>query len=81
MEMAEYIASKKNKPKFTLNGYLFVFDKHSNQDPIIKFWRCERNNDCKACILTKDDVVIIEVNEYSHGASATSVEIATNKPV
>ena len=26
MEMAEYIVSKKSKPKFTHNGYLFVFD-------------------------------------------------------
>ena len=37
MEMAEYIVSKKSKPKFTHNGYLFVFDKHSKKDPIIKF--------------------------------------------
>ena len=25
-----------------------MFDKHSKKDPIIKFWRCKRKNDCKA---------------------------------
>ena len=53
MEMAEYIVRKKNKPKFTHNGYLFVIDKHSKKDPIVKFWRRERKNDSKACIYTK----------------------------
>ena len=76
MEMPEYIFSKKNKPKFTYNGYLLVFDKHGKKDPIIKFWRCEKNS-CKARIHTKDDVVIIEINEHSHDASASSVEIAS----
>ena len=37
MEMEEYIVSKKNKPKFTRNEYLLVFDKHSKKDPIISF--------------------------------------------
>ena len=79
MEMAEYIVSKKNKPKITRNGNLFVFDKQSKKDPIIKFWRCERKNNCKAGIQTKDDVVITEIYVHSRGASATSVEIATFK--
>ena len=42
MEMAGYYVSKKNKPKFTHNGYLFVVEKHSKKDPIVKFWRCEK---------------------------------------
>ena len=81
MEMAEYIVSKKNKPQFTHNGYLFIFDKLSKKDPIIKFWRCKRKNNCKARIRTKDDVVITEINEHSHGASAASVEIAAIKTI
>ena len=36
MEMAEYIASKKNKPKFTHKGYLFLFNKYNKKTPIIK---------------------------------------------
>ena len=79
MEMAEYIVSKKNKPKFTHNGYLFVLDKHSKEDHILKFWRCERKKECKARIYTKDDVVITEINEHSHSASVASVEIAAIK--
>ena len=55
-----------------------MFDEHGKKDPIIKFWRCEKNNG-KARIHTKDDVVIIEINERSHGASASSVEIAAIK--
>ena len=61
--------------KFIHNGYLIVFDKDCKKDPIIKFWRCERKYDCKACIHTKVDVVIANINEHSHGASAASVEI------
>ena len=49
------------------------------KDPIIKFWRCQRKNNCKARIHTKDDVVITEINEHSHSASAVSVEIAAIK--
>ena len=78
MEMVESIVSKKNKQKFTYNGYLFVFDNHS-KDSIIKFWQCERKNDCKARIHTKDNVVITEINEHLHGASASSVKVAAIK--
>ena len=42
MKMEEYLVSKKNKPKFTYNGYLLVFDKHRKKDPIMKLWQCER---------------------------------------
>ena len=49
------------------------------KNPVIKFWRCERKNDCKACIHTKDDVVITEINERSYSASTASVEIAAIK--
>ena len=38
-----------------------------------------KKNNCKARIHTKDDVVIIEINEHSHGASASGVEIAAIK--
>ena len=78
-EMAERILSKKNNPKFSHNGYLFVFDKHSKRDSVIKFWRCENKNECKARIHTSNNEVIKEKNEHSHGASAASVEVAAIK--
>ena len=53
-----------------------MFDNHSKKDPILKFWQCERKNNCKARIRTKDDVVITEINEHLHGVSASSVEVA-----
>ena len=56
-----------------------MFDNHSKKDPIIKFWQCERKNDCKVRIHTKDDVVITEINEHLHGALASSVEVAAIK--
>ena len=56
-----------------------MFDNHSKKDPIIKFRQCERKNDCKARIHTEDDVVITEINEHLHGASASSVEISAIK--
>ena len=56
-----------------------MFDKQSKKDPGIKFWRCERKNNCKARIHTKNDVVITEVNEHSHGASAARVKITAIK--
>ena len=56
-----------------------MFDNHSKKDPTVKFWQCERKTDCKARIHTKGDVVITEINEHSHGASASSVEIAAIK--
>ena len=77
--MTEHILSKRNNIKFTHNGYLFVFDKHSKKNPNIKFWRCENKNECKARIHTSDNVVIKKINEHSHGASAASVEVAAIK--
>ena len=56
-----------------------MFDNHSKKDPIIKFWLCERKNDCKACIHTTDDVVITKINEHLHGTSVSSVEISAIK--
>ena len=77
--MAEHIDTKRNKPKFHHNGYLFVFDKHSKTDPNTKFWRCEEKDYCKARIHTKENEVIAEINEHSHGASAANVEVAVIK--
>ena len=66
------ILSKRDNPKFSHNGYLFVFDKRSKKDTSIKFWRCENKNECKARIHTKYDEVTKELNHHSHGSSAAN---------
>ena len=73
------ILSKRDNPKFSHNGYLYVFDKRSKKDTSIKFWRCENKNECKARIHTKNDEVTKELNHHSHGSSAASVEVAEIK--
>ena len=74
--MIQDIQTKQQKQKFTHNGYLYVFDKHSKRDVSIKFWRCEKKNECKARLHTRNDRVVKELNEHSHGASAALVEVA-----
>ena len=77
--MAENILSKKSKPKFSHDGYIYVFDKCSKTNPSLKFWRCELKNECKDRIHTKNQEVVKLVNEHSHGASSVSVEVAKIK--
>ena len=77
--MTPDLHSKKDKPKFAHEGFLYVFDKKSKRDQSISFWRCERKNECKARIHTMNTEVIKEINEHSHGSSLASVEVALVK--
>lgn len=73
------ILSKREKPKFSQDGYLYVFDKFSKKDPTLMFWRCELKNECKGRIHTMNNEVVKVVNEHSHGPSAVGVEVAAIK--
>jgi len=44
--MAENLLSKRDKPKFSHERYLYVFDKPSKNDPLLLFWRSELKIEC-----------------------------------
>ena len=77
--MAEEILTKRGKEKFAHNGFLYVFDKTSEADNELKFWRCEQKNRCKARLHTKAGEVMRELNNHSHEASAAQLEGALVK--
>jgi len=39
--MVESLLSKRDKPQFSHDGYLYICDKCSRSDPSLLFWRCE----------------------------------------
>jgi len=77
--MAENSFSKRDKPKFSDDVYLYVYDKCSKSDPSLWFWRCELKNECKGRVHTKNKQVVKEVNEHCHCASAVGIEVACIK--
>ena len=77
--MAAKILSKRDKPKFSHDGYIYVLDKCSKSDPMVLFWRCELKNICKGRIHTKNNEVLKKVNEHCHSASAVEVKVACIK--
>lgn len=74
--MDRQILSTRGKPKFSSDGFIYVFDALSKNDDEIRFWRCERRGTCKARIHTKNGEIIKKVNLHSHDASAVDVEVA-----
>ena len=70
------IYTQRNKEKFFSDGYLYIFDKVSKKDSSLKFWRCERKDECKARLHTRDNVVIKELNQHSHSPCPSSMEVA-----
>jgi len=63
--MAENLSSR-HKPKFSHDGYLYVFDKRSNSDPLLLFWRCELKTIVKdGRIHSGNNEVLKKVNEHS----------------
>jgi len=77
--MAENRLSKRDKPKFSHDVYLYVYDKCSKSDPSLLFWRCELKNECKERVHTENNVVVKKINELCHCASAVDLEVACIK--
>jgi len=55
--MTENRLSKRDKPKLSHDGYLYVSDKCSKSNPSLLFWRCESKNECKGRVHTNNEVV------------------------
>ena len=70
------IQTQKGKPKFSHEGYLYVFDKASRRNESFQFWRCERKSECKARLHTLNEQVVRAINEHAHGSSPASVQVA-----
>ncbi|KAB0805304.1 hypothetical protein PPYR_02274 [Photinus pyralis] len=70
----ENIVSKRQKQKYSHQGFIYVFDRMSACGAKL-FWRCERKDDCKARIHTENGSVVKKVNDHSHDSSAARVEV------
>ena len=73
--METEILSRQGKAKFAVDGNMFVFDRVSSCGTK-KFWRCERRNECKVRIHTRDGIVLKTIHEHTHDSSAAKVEAA-----
>ena len=69
------ILSKRDREKFSHNGFLYVFDRESQSEVGVIFWRCERRRRCKARVHVKAGEVIREINIHTHEASAVHLEV------
>lgn len=70
------VNSKRNRPKFSDAGFLYVFDKLS-ADGSIRFWRCERKSeDCPARLHTgvDDQNVLRRMHEHNHDPNPVHIE-------
>ena len=73
------IETQRRKPKFSHNGFLFVFDKLT-KDGSKKMWRCDqKNRGCKARLHTDatNGNVLQEPGNHTHGSDAAGVEVAS----
>lgn len=68
------IVSKRQKEKFTSDGFIYIFDRMSACGSKI-FWRCERKDYCKARIHTQNGIVVKTINKHLHDSSAAKVEV------
>ena len=68
------IDSKRQKEKMMLDGFLYIFDKY-NSEHNIKFWRCERKEECRGRIHTDlNNNFLKMVNNHIHDANIAKVE-------
>lgn len=67
------INSKRQRRKYTEEGFIYIFDKMSSCGSKL-FWRCEQKDYCKARIHTQNGITIKKINEHSHDSSAAKVE-------
>ena len=74
------LLSKRKKEKLEINGFIYIFEKNNAIDTI-KFWRCERKNECRGRIHTDPDNNFIKtVTEHTHEA-ISMVEAKRNKQI
>ena len=60
--------SKRKKEKLEIDGFVYIFEKNNAIDTI-KFWRCERKNECRGRIHTDPDNNFLKiVTEHTHDA-------------
>lgn len=73
--MENKVVSSRGREKLTFDGYLYIYDRHSVCGTKI-FWRCERKDECKARIHTRDGIILKTINNHSHDSSAAKIEAA-----
>ncbi|KAL7078821.1 hypothetical protein ACQ4LE_002683, partial [Meloidogyne hapla] len=62
------LLSKRKKEKLEIDGFIYIFEKNNAIDTI-KFWRCERKNECRGRIHTDPDNNFLKmVTEHTHEA-------------
>lgn len=66
--------SQRSKPKFSSDGYVYVFDRYSSDKKTL-FWRCEERGRCKARVHTVDGLVTKNINQHSHESSSANIEV------
>ncbi|CAG9864636.1 unnamed protein product [Phyllotreta striolata] len=59
------MCTQRGKPKFSHDGYIYVFDKLS-QNRLTTFYRCEQKTRCKARIHVQNGQVIKLLNGHTH---------------
>lgn len=76
--MANEVRSKRGKPKFVHNGFIYIFDKLS-QNQLTTFYRCEQKDRCKARIHVQNGEVTKILNNHCHDATPAKVEVDISK--
>ena len=51
------LKTKRERPMFASQGYLYTKDKESKRDASLTFWRCVRKNECRGRITVRDGSV------------------------
>lgn len=69
------LKSQRGRKKLSDGGHLYSFHKMS-ADGKAKFWRCDKQGECKARIHTDmNDTIIYRSENHSHGSNAARVEV------
>ena len=71
----EWILSSKGKKKLSYKGYIYVFQKDLADS--VKSYECElrRNHDCKAKVKVKNEAVVGELHNHTHGPDGRTVKV------
>ena len=72
--MAIPLRTKRGHEYFIDSGFKYIHDRES-ANGLIRFWRCEFKNTCKARIHTRNGIVVKRLNEPNHESNPAAIEV------
>jgi hypothetical protein len=70
------LLSKRKREKLEIDGFVYIFEKNNAIDTI-KFWRCERKNECRGRIHTDPDNNFLKmITEHTHDTTMRNIKKA-----